>query len=149
LTPSTDGLFPDLDDFAARFVACRIPKAEWTHHAHLAIGMWHVQTHGPNEALTRLRDGICRLNDSHGTPNTDTSGYHETVTRAYVVLLSQFLEVCPRTTTLAERVAVLLAGPLADRNVLLRFYSKELLMSALARGEWMEPDLAPLQIALG
>jgi len=146
---STNGLFPDLDDFAARFVACRIPKVEWTHLAHLAIGMWHVHTYGPNEALTRLRDGIRRLNDSHGTPNSETSGYHETVTRAYVVLLSQFLDACPRTTTLPERVAVLVAGPLADRNVLRRFYSTELLMSSLARAEWMEPDVAPLRIALG
>ncbi|MGH7696764.1 MAG: hypothetical protein ACRENH_17375 [Gemmatimonadaceae bacterium] len=139
--------FADLEDAAARFVACRIPKAEWTHLAHLAIGTWHVQMYGPNEALTRLRDGIRRLNDSHGTPNTETSGYHETVTRAYVEILSQFLEACPRTTSLAERVALLVAGPLADRNVLLRFYSKNLLMSALARAEWTEPDVAPLELA--
>lgn len=146
--PTTDELFPDLDDFAARFAACHIPKSEWTHLAHLAIGAWHVHTYGPNEALTRLRDGIRRLNDSHGTLNSETSGYHETVTRAYVEILSQFLETCPRTTTMEERVAVLVAGPLAGKDLLLRFYSKELLMSSLARAEWVEPDVKPLAIAI-
>ena len=145
--PRTDELVPDLDDFAARFAACRIPKAEWTHLAHLAIGMWHVHKHGADEALTRLRNGIRRLNDSHGTLNTETSGYHETVTRAYVQLLSQFLDGCPSAMPLAERVSLLIASPLADKAALLRFYSRERLMSPEARANWLEPDIMPLQIA--
>lgn len=142
--PNTDGLFPDLDHFAARFVACRIPKAEWTHLAHLAIGMWHIHTYGANEALTRLRNGIRRLNDSHGTPNTETSGYHETVTRAYVQLLAQFLDACPSAMPLAERLSRLIASPLAEREALLEFYSRERLMSPQARAGWVEPDITDL-----
>ena len=145
--PRTDELFPDLDDFAARFAACRIPKSEWTHLAHLAIGMWHVHQYGADEALTRLRNGIRRLNDSHGTLNTETSGYHETVTRAYVQLLSQFLDACPSAMPLAERVSLLIASPLADKAALLRFYSRERLMSPEARANWVEPDIMPLQIS--
>jgi hypothetical protein len=37
-----------------------------------------------------------------------------------------------------------MASPLADRSVLLRFYSRESLMSNRARAVWVEPDLAPL-----
>ena len=144
---NTDALFPDLDDFAARFVACRIPKPEWTHLAHLAIGMWHIHTYGADEALTRLRAGIRRLNDSHGTPNTETSGYHETVTRAYVQLLAQFLAACPSTMPLAERVSRLIASPLAEKEALLEFYSRERLMSSAARANWVEPDILPLHIS--
>ena len=138
--------FADVDDLAARFVACTLPRGEWTHLAHLAVGTWHVQRYGPDEALKRLRVGIRRLNDSHGTPNSATSGYHETVTRAYLLLLTQFLQRCPAEMALGERVRGVINGPLADKDALLRFYSRQSLMSPLARAEWVEPDIAPLHL---
>ncbi|MFL5475043.1 MAG: hypothetical protein ACJ8A6_05045, partial [Gemmatimonadales bacterium] len=49
-----------------------------------------------------------------------------------------------RNGTLAQRVEVLLASPLAHKNALLRYYSRELLMSVAARREWNGPDLRPL-----
>lgn len=137
----------DVDDLAARFSACELPKVEWTHHAHLAVGAWHVDRYGRDEALARLRTGIRRLNDSHQTLNTATSGYHETITRAYVELLAQFLESCPPTEPLNARVLRLLGSPLADPKVLLRFYSPDRLMSVAARAAWLEPDVTPLNAA--
>ena len=137
----------DVDGLATRFAACRIPHEEWTHQAHLAVGMWHVDRYGADEALTRLRVGIRRLNDSHGTPNSATRGYHETITRAYVQLLAEFLETCPPAMSLTERVAQLLDSPVASKDALLRFYSREHLMSAQARAAWVEPDILPLRVA--
>jgi hypothetical protein len=46
--------------------------------------------------------------------------------------------------TAAERVTALLADPLADKQALLRFYTRPRLESADARLGWAEPDLAPL-----
>lgn len=77
-------LVTDPDEVVARFTACRLSHSEWTHQAHLAVGLWHVHHYGADEALTRLRVGIRRLNGSHWTPNSATRGYHETITRAYV-----------------------------------------------------------------
>jgi hypothetical protein len=133
-----------LEDLAERFATCRIPKSEWTHHAHLAVGMWHVHTYGAADALVRLRDGIKRLNDSHGTPNNDTRGYHETITRAYVQILTQVLG--SYTGPLDECVSRVLAGPLAAHDLLLAFYSRETLMSVRARKDWVEPDIVPIDI---
>ena len=110
---------PDPPTLAARFAACTLPKGEWTHHAHLAVGLWHVAEYGADAALARLRDGIRRLNDSHGTPNTDGSGYHETMTCAYVRLLDQFLAICPRRDAHAQNARQLLASPIAHRDALL------------------------------
>jgi glycosyltransferase involved in cell wall biosynthesis len=139
-----------LDDLASRFIVCALPKAEWTHEAHLKVGAWHVDRYGPAEALSRLRTGIRRLNDSHGTVNSATSGYHETVTGAYVQLLAAFLERCPPGMLLEDRVTRLVSSPLADKNVLFSFYSREALMSARARAEWTEPDVSPISVgALG
>lgn len=102
----------DVDGLATRFAACRIPHEEWTHQAHLAVGMWHVDRYGADEALTRLRVGIRRLNDSHGAPNSTT-----------------------------------LDSSVAGKDALLRFYSRERLMSAQARAAWVEPDILPLRVA--
>ena len=131
---------------AVRFTSLRLPKEEWTHAAHLTVGLWHVDRYGPAEALTRLRDGIRRLNESHGNVNTPTSGYHETITAAYVMLLAQYLETCSPELSLGARVQRLLAGPLAGRDMLFTFYSRERLMSVEARAQWLEPDRGPLRV---
>jgi len=141
-----DDPFSEVDDLASRFVSCTLPKGEWTHTAHLKVGAWHVDRYGPAGGLARLRAAIRRLNDSHGTVNSATSGYHETVTCAYVRLLAVFLEICPAGMPVDERVARLVRSPLADKNVLFTFYSRERLMSAHARAAWTEPDVAPLSI---
>jgi len=135
-----------LDDLGARFGVCAIPADEWRHAAHLAVGLWHVHRYGAAEALTRLRRGIRRLNESHGKVNTATAGYHETVTAAYVQLLAQYLDAVPSSMPLDMCAVALLAGPLAGRDVLLTFYSRERLMSAEARAGWVPPDGAPLGI---
>jgi hypothetical protein len=134
----------DLDDLAARFEAATLPATEWTHHAHLCVGAWHVHHLGPDTALSRLRAGIRRLNDAHGTVNSATRGYHETITAAYVRLIAAFFASCSQSASLADRVTLLLASPLVERPFLLRYYTRDLLMSPRARAEWVEPDLEPL-----
>ena len=139
--------FPhDIDEFAARFAACTLPKEEWTHQAHLAIGLWHVHRHGPDDALSRLRDGIRRLNDVHGTINSETGGYHETITRAYVLLLAQFNELQPPNVPVQARVNDLLGTKFVERTFLFDFYSRDLLKSSQARKAWVAPDLGPLRL---
>jgi hypothetical protein len=133
----------ELEDLVRRFAERSLPKAEWTHGAHLAVGLWHVSRYGRDDALARLRAGITRLNESHGTVNSATGGYHETVTRAYVQLLAAF-GARLGDKTLAERVTALLEDPLADKRALFRFYSRAALESVQARLGWIEPDLAPL-----
>jgi len=133
----------ELEDLVRRFTELTLPKPEWTHAAHLSVGLWHVCRYGRDDALVRLRAGITRLNESHGTVNSATGGYHETITRAYAHLLADFAARHPGKTA-AERVTALLADPLADRKTLLRFYSRPRLESSAARLDWVEPDLEPL-----
>jgi NTE family protein len=136
----------DVEDLAARFAGPSLRKAEWTHVAHLAVGAWHVDRYGAAAALARLRDGIRRLNVSIGGANTPSSGYHETITAAYVTLLAAYLETCPSGLPLQERVDRLLAGELAARDMLFTFYSRECLFSTAARARWVDPDRAPLAL---
>ena len=142
------GDYPDVEGLAAGFVACTLRRDAWTHAAHLIVGMWHVDRYGADDALSHLRVGIRRLNESHGTPNSNHGGYHETITRAYTQLLSQYCDSCSVEMSLRERVARLLCSPLAGRDALDMFYSREVLRSVDARVGWVEPDIAALRLEL-
>jgi hypothetical protein len=136
-----------LDELVSRFCAATLPHAEWTHTAHLRAGTWHVHRHGPDQALPLLRERIRKLNDHHGTPNSPTRGYHETITAAYVALIAEHLATFEDSVPLEARVAALLERPVASKEALLRFWSRALLLSPRARAEWVPPDLAPLALS--
>jgi hypothetical protein len=133
----------ELQDLIVRFENATLPASEWTHSAHLVTGLWHARTFSEADALNRMRDGILRLNAAHGTPNTDTRGYHETITRAYLALLSQFARTNPALTP-SELAQALLASELAKRDALFSYYSRDVLMSVAARRDWIEPDVRSL-----
>lgn len=120
-----------------------LPKSEWTHTAHLIAGTWHVYHLGAAAALDALRAGILALNDFHATPNTDTRGYHETITRAHVVLIDDQV-TRRRAAAVFDAVRTVLDSDLANPRGLLRYYSEARLMSVEARRGWCEPDLEPL-----
>lgn len=120
-----------------------LPKSEWTHEAHLRAGLWHVLNHGPAAALDLLRERISAYNVSVGTLNTDNSGYHETITRFYVVVIDRFLAREDRAADL-DALADRLIAAHGDRRLPLRHYSEQRLFSVVARHSWVEPDLRPI-----
>ena len=134
----------DIESLATRFAASTLPHEEWTHLAHLTVGLWHVDRYSKEEALARLRSGIRKLNDSHGTINSASSGYHETITRVYVQLLAEFNGRYATQEPLPDRVNRLCKSKLAQKDALLNFYSRTALMSEKARARWVAPDLAPI-----
>jgi hypothetical protein len=60
----------------------------------------------------------------------------------YVQLLAQFLAASGSDMSLEMRAIALLASPLAAKDALLTFYSRERLMSTEARASWIAPDIA-------
>lgn len=133
----------EIDSIARRFTACTLPKSEWTHEAHLRVGLWHLLRFTPRESLVLLRDGIHRYNEASGTANSDISGYHETLTRFYVVLLEHFLQGVDRSRP-EDELAGLVVESLGAWDLPLRYYSPDRLWSHAARSGWVEPDLFPL-----
>jgi hypothetical protein len=129
-------------EFVGQFIAGTLPKPRWTHRAHLVTGLWHLLHHSPEESLKLLRERIRAYNVAVGGVNTDTAGYHETLTQFYVTGIHQWLveHTALRTNPpgLARR---LLTSRFADKNFPLEFYSKELLFSVEARRDGVSPDL--------
>ncbi|MFN2376107.1 MAG: hypothetical protein ABR538_06200 [Candidatus Binatia bacterium] len=139
---------PLTDRLAEGFLALTLPKTEWTHTAHLRVGLWHLLRHSCDEALAMLRTGIRALNESHGVANTETGGYHETITRFYVWRIATFLDTAGRERPVDE-LAEELVRVHGDKELPLRYWSRERLFSAEARRNWVEPDLRPLGDAGG
>ena len=62
------------------FHDCTLPRADWTHAAHLTVALWHLLQYDWPESVARVRRGIKRYNAAHGIVTTPTGGYHETLT---------------------------------------------------------------------
>jgi len=133
-----------IDDLVTAFIARTLPKPQWTHHAHLRVGLWHLLHHSPEEALSLLRVRIRALNESHGVANSETGGYHESITRFYVWRIATFLDIAGRTRPIDELADELIAIH-GDKELPSKYWSKDLLMSRDARFGWLEPDLHALR----
>ena len=123
-----------------------LPKREWTHAAHFAAAVW-VITH-PTLVAERDMPGLIRAyNAATGVANTDSEGYHETITQASLRAARAWLAARPHAT-LSAALNSLLASPYGRSDWLLAHWSKAMLFSAEARRAWVEPDLEPLPFAV-
>jgi hypothetical protein len=131
----------DLDDDALwrGFHDRTLSHAEWTHAAHLRVAWLHLARYELDEAHLRMRIGIVRLNTAHGLVETPERGYHETLTRVWLVLVR-----AARRGSLAQDSVAFLREPGLDRTAPLTFYSRERLFSIEARAVFVPPDLAEL-----
>ena len=134
------------DDAAVRHVgegllARTLPKAEWTHEAHLAACLWLVSERPDIDVERQLPAIISAYNESVGGVNDATQGYHHTITLTYVAGIRAFLSRGTGGSTLAERVNALLAAPEGRRDWPLRRYSRDRLFSVEARLGYVAPDL--------
>ncbi len=120
-----------------------LPRAEWTHEAHLAACHWIVSERPDIDADRDLRDIISSYNAAVGGVNDDKQGYHETITRCFVHAVRLHLAVAGQGS-LVVRINALLMSPFGQRDWPLAFYSRELLFSIAARRDFVAPDLAPL-----
>jgi hypothetical protein len=131
-----------IHSLAAAVDNATLPKADWTHEAHITYATWAVMSFGTAAALSRIRSAIIRLNESHGVANTASNGYHETITRFYVARIA---ELTRRDGDLPLRAAVTrCVEALSDRSAPLAHWSRNRLFSPEARAQWVPPDLAPL-----
>ncbi len=121
-----------------------LPRAEWTHEAHLAACLW-LLAERPDIAPERDLPAIIRsYNEAVGGVNDDTQGYHETLTQLYIAGVRGFLAGVGESDLLGA-VNALLASEIGARDWPMRHYSRERLFSVAARRGWLEPDLAPLR----
>ena len=132
----------EIEHLGEGLLACTLSKEEWTHEAHLAATTY-LLLRRPDIDLDKELPGIIRrFNESVGGVNSDSEGYHETITRAFLRAVRLFLAEADPKAPLHELVNELLLSPMGRRDWPLRFYSRELLFSVEARRNFVEPDVA-------
>lgn len=124
--------------------ACTLARPEWTHEAHLAATTYLLLKRPDIDLDRELPVLIRRFNESVGGVNSDTEGYHETISRAYLHGVRRFLAEADPDEPLYLLVNQLLRSPTGRRDWPLRFWSKDRLFSVEARRGFVPPDLAAL-----
>lgn len=122
-------------------LACTLPKPRWTHEAHLAACLYLMLRRTDIRLEAELPAIIRRYNVSVGTQNTDTGGYHETITQFYIRLVRAFAAEATPGESLLPLCNRLLADERGRRDYPLRFWSRDVLFSVPARRGWVGPDL--------
>jgi len=120
-----------------------LPKPAWTHAAHFAVAAWLIRCRQDVDAARDMPYLIRTYNEATGVANTDSGGYHETITQASLRATHAFLAARAQLALFAA-VNELLRSPFGQPDWLLLYWSRERLFGVEARRYWVEPDLAPL-----
>lgn len=132
----------DIERIGRGLIDRSLPKAEWTHAAHFAAAFWLLRR--PDVNFVHDMPGFIRAyNEATGTPNTDTGGYHETITLASLRAARAWLAARPHSG-LHSALEELLASPFGRSDWLLAYWTRPVLFSVAARRTWIEPDVKPL-----
>lgn len=140
--PIYETAFAKDSDFIEAFESRTLPFTEWCHAAHIRMAWIYLTRHGFDDALARAREGIKAYNKANNVADAPLSGYHETITQAWLRVVNATIrgqDLCATSMEFLE------AQPhLRVRTLLRVFYSKPRILSPEAKAEFLPPDLAAL-----
>ena len=122
-------------------LARTLPKPGWTHAAHFAAALWLIKCRPDLPARAHMPRIIRTYNEATGVANTETSGYHETITQASLRAAHATLARHSSATPVYRIANDLMTSALGHSNWLLAYWSSERLFSPEARARWCDPDL--------
>jgi hypothetical protein len=126
------------EDFLRAFEDLSFPAGQFHHREHIRVTWLYLKSSDATRAAERMAAGILRFANHHGA----TQKYHHTVTLAWIRLVAAALVETPESHDFTQFLAE--HAELADKDLLKKHYSPELLQTKGAREGWVEPDLLPL-----
>lgn len=118
------------------------PEPDWKHREHCVATAGLILLRPDIDLDLELRGIIQRYNVAQGGANTDTAGYHQTITLLYLAAIRDFLSREAEGVDLIEAVRRLLVSPVGSKDYPLTYYRRETLFSKEARLGWIAPDLS-------
>jgi hypothetical protein len=135
------------DELLSPFEDCSLPFELWTHRAHLKVAYLYLRDHDFAAAMAKMRRGVQAYNAVHNVPESDTSGYNETTTRAMMQIVAATMAAYGPVLLTPDADSFCDTHPqLMTKHVLRLFYSPERRMQPKAKTEFVKPDLASLPI---
>ena len=130
-----------------RFEAATLPRAAWTHEAHVRVGLWYLLDEGFPGADDRMRRNIRRYNRITGRTRHERSAYHETITVYFLWIIDRWrrANAFPRGPCARNVLFRRLEGaPILETGRILRHYSGDQLFAPAARERFVPPDRSRL-----
>lgn len=122
-----------------------LPKELWDHKAHLMVAFWHNWHFDFDRALNDVRIKIKQYNKRVGTPDTDESGYHESLTIFWMIVVKSYLSE-QKFEQLEAAFDKFWKSNQSDKNLFLTYYSPERIYSVKARKKWLNGDLKNVMV---
>jgi len=119
----------DDDEFLEAFHSCRLQTSEFRHADHLRLAWLYLAREPFETALERVRSGIQAFAKHHNLSGL----YHETITTAWVHLLATHEENSFNEFLTVNECRL-------RSNLLLHFWTPEILAGRDARIRWVPPD---------
>jgi len=120
-------------EFLRSLETCELAEKDFAHAAHVRAAYLYLKEYEFAEALRRIRGAIRNYTEHLGKPDR----YHETITVAYLALIQQHL--CERGDAGGWLAFARENAELFQPDLLLRFYSRAQLESAMARRIFVLP----------
>lgn len=123
----------------AAFESGALPPSAFRHREHVILAYAYLVLGGVDSAYENMRKGLLAYLRAN---RLDSSKYHETLTRAWILAVWHFMQNTPAASSADDFIA---KNPiLLDSRSMLTHYSAELLFSPEARRDYVEPDLDPI-----
>ena len=132
----------DLTEHTDRLLDFSLPKSRSTHAGHLAAAYDLLNRYSEDHLIEIMPNIIRKYNDATQTPNTDSDGYHHTITLFYIRAIAHFKRELPAPISNLDGCHRLITSSYGQKDFMLRFYSEDCLFSPTARPSWVAPDLA-------
>lgn len=117
-----------------------ISREKWKHAEHLTVAFYYIKnSNSLIEATDKMRSGIFNLLKSFGVDLEKEMPYHETLTGFWMKCADDLIKT--QNGYSIVDAANLVVENLGDKDLPLKFYSREFLFSDAARKDFVEPDL--------
>ncbi|MEM7359955.1 MAG: hypothetical protein AAF431_12715 [Pseudomonadota bacterium] len=121
--------------FRRAFESGQFPLESFDHRAHLRLAYIYCCTVTTEEAHQQMRRALHSFLKYN---NIDSSKYHETITRAWIMAIRHFIERTKLSTSADDFIDQ--HPQLMNPDIMLSHYSQELLFSDAARETFVAPD---------
>lgn len=126
------------EEFLRAFEDLSFSADQFHHREHIRVAWLYLKSSDASRAAERMCAGILRFANHHGAMQK----YHHTLTLAWMRLVAAALVETPEGYNFSQFLED--HPELADKDLLKKYYSPELLQTKSAREGWIEPDLEPL-----
>ncbi|MGD2127873.1 MAG: hypothetical protein PVJ33_12990 [Lysobacterales bacterium] len=130
---------PEDEAFAEAFERCRVAATDFGHEAHVRLAYVYLCGQSPEDAHQAMKAALLAFLDHLAVGR---SKYHETMTHAWIMAISHFMD---RSAPCADFAEFSQRNPeLLDPAIMLTHYSGRTLFSDEARNRVIEPDIDPI-----